>query len=341
MLIKQQALASYLAKKLADLYIIIGQDSFLLNNAADSIKLAWRPQNKEDYEEIILSINHPADWGQLHGEVNSYSLFAHSVLIDVRYEKKLLEPAGKEFFSDYIQDPNARCLLLVRAPNLPLKQLQWLTQHNNVHVIQIHPFTSSEMQHWIRQRLQERGLQFDQQILSLIHQYTQGNMLACAQVITKLELIAEQNRVLTVEIVKEQLINQCDYQLFELADACLSCSAEKAIQILRHAYNTKTEPTLILWLLTQEIRQLIQLIELIEQSVPFNTACNQLKIWSQRTSIYQLALKKLKLDHLLSLLQFCKLIDERIKSNPKSPIWHALELVALSLCLGKQVGYCA
>ncbi len=166
-------------------------------------------------------------------------------------------------------------------------------------------------------------------------------MLACDQVITKLELITEQDGVLTSEMVREQLVDQCDYQLFDLANACLSRSADKAIQILRHAYNTKTEPTLILWLLTQEIRQLIQLVELIGQSVPFNTACNQLKIWSQRSRLYQTALKKANLDILQSLLQFCKLTDERIKSNQNSQIWHALELITLSLCLGKQVGCCA
>ncbi|KTC95489.1 DNA polymerase III subunit delta [Legionella feeleii] len=341
MLIKQQALTSHLAKKISGLYLVIGQDCFLLNSTADSIKQAWCPQNKDDYEETTLPINNPTDWKQLDEEANSYSLFAHKVLIDVRYEKKTLDPAGKEFLSNYIQNMNPRCLILIRAPNLPLKQLQWLTSHDNAHIVQVFSFDNSEMQHWIKQRLQANGLTFDQQIPSLIHQYTQGNMLACAQVITKLQLIAEQNCVLTSEIVREQLVDQCDYQLFDLADACLSCSAERALQILRHAYNTKTEPTLILWLLTQEIRQLIQLIELVDQSVPFNTACNQLKIWSQRSRLYQTALRQASLDNLQSLLQFCKLTDERIKSNQSGQIWHALELITLSLCLGKQVGCCA
>ncbi|WP_232220545.1 hypothetical protein [Legionella tunisiensis] len=129
----------------------------MLNNAANSIKQAWYPPNKDDYEESILPINNPTDWEQLSEEANSYSLFAHNVLIDVRYEKKTLDPAGKEFLSNYIQNMNPRCLLLVRAPNLPLKQLQWLTPHNNAHIVQVFPFGNSEMLYWIKQRLQEKN----------------------------------------------------------------------------------------------------------------------------------------------------------------------------------------
>lgn len=88
MLIKQQALTSHLAKKISGLYLIIGQDCFLLNSTADSIKKVWCPPNKDDYEETTLPINNPTDWERLDEEANSYSLFAHKVLIDVRYEKE-------------------------------------------------------------------------------------------------------------------------------------------------------------------------------------------------------------------------------------------------------------
>ncbi len=339
MLIKQQALASQLQKKLAAVYILIGQDHYLLNKAAESIKLAWQAANTNESEETILPIDTPSDWTLLAAKANSYSLFSSSTLIDIRYEKKSLEPKAKEFLTHYLQDVNPSSLLLLRAPNLTTKPLQGLIDHDCLQVVQANPLNELAMQNWIATQLQQKALQFEPQIPALISQYTQGNMLACAQVIEKLALIANEDTVFTIKLVQEQLVDQCDYQLFELADACLAPNPAKALQLLRHACNGKVEPSLILWLLTQEIRLLIQLIELTNyQSLSFNAACSQLKIWPQRAKLYQLAVKKAELTRLLPLLQFCKTIDERIKSNQTKQIWQALEQIALSLCLAKQVG---
>ncbi len=335
MLIKSQALASYLRQALKALYILIGQDHFLLNEAAESIKLAWR-KNEEDYEESVLTIEDPKDWALLAEKSNSYSLFANYQLIDIRYEKKTLDNSGKEFLKRYLENRNPHCLLLLRAPQLGHKQLQNFIACETAQVVQATSLNKLVMQNWITEQLQKRSLSFEQQVPELIWQYTQGNMLACAQVIEKLDLAKEEGQRLTVTIVKEQLVDQCDYQLFELSEACLSSNADKAIHLLQYAQHTKAEPTLVLWLLTQEIRKLIQLFELTQQALPFNEACNKLKIWSERKKLYQLVLKKVALQELLHLLQFCKIIDERIKSNQSKQVWQALEQVALSLCLPKR-----
>lgn len=337
MLIKQQALSTYLEKHpLPAIYILLGQDHFLLTEAANNIKQAWRKKDSEA-DETILHITGPSDWTLLNEKANSYSLFASNLLIDVRYEKQTLETAGKNFLDAYLKNINTSCLLLIRAPQLSMKQVQNFTNNNSVHVIQLFSLDASAMQHWIKEQLKQKGFSFATEIPSLIHQYTQGNMLACAQALEKISLVAD-DATLTEALVKEQLVNQCDYQLFELSEACLLKNSNRAIQHLRHANNSGTEPTLILWLLAQEIRLLIQLIELNEQSIPFATACSQLKIWSQRARLYQSALRSAKKEHLLRLLQFCKKTDERIKSSYNSQIWPSLEQIALSICLDKQVG---
>ncbi|MBA2710441.1 MAG: DNA polymerase III subunit delta [Tatlockia sp.] len=339
MLIKQQALSSHVRQKLVSIYIIFGQDNFLLNEAAESLKLTWKKNHNQEVEESTISINNPSDWALIKEEANSYSLFSKATLIDIRYEKKTLEAAAKEFLNSYSEKPNSSCLLILRAPNLPLKQLQPFSNQNNLNLIQALPLPGLALQNWIIEQLKNKILKFEPEIPALIHQYTQGNMLACAQVLEKLALIAEEDTLLTTEIVKEQLVDQCDYQLFELADACLTENSEKVIQLLRHAYHTKVEPSLILWLLAQEIRLLLQLKELtLEQATPFNTMCSQLKIWPQRAKLYQSCINKIELATLMQLLQFCKKIDERIKSTQNNQIWQALEQIALSISLNKQVG---
>jgi DNA polymerase-3 subunit delta len=159
-------------------------------------------------------------------------------------------------------------------------------------------------------------------------------MLACAQVIEKIALSNTSNSRINSQQALEHLSDQCDNSLFELVDACLLGQADTAIHILRQSANNKTEATLVLWMLTQEVRILLQLSYLAHQKLDFKKACNQLKIWPQRTSLYQLSIKRLHGPVLEKLLHYCKSIDEQIKSNLNTQVWNSLEKLSLSLCLG-------
>ncbi len=332
MLIKYQALIPHLQKKMHAMYVLVGADQYLLNDAALSIKKAWAKVGETDTK--IIHINGTNDWTHLQEEANSYSLFAEHVLIDARLDKKTLDSAGKAKLTQYLQQANPRCLILLHASAVPIKSLQWLVSHAQVVVVQLVPLAESALKQWIATQFTQRSISFSADVPSLIHQYSQGNMLACAQNIEKLALISDDTSVLSAEIARTQLIDQCEFQLYELADACHAADSSKAIHLLRLACHHRAEPTLILWLLTQEIRQLMKLSLLLKHGVILSTACDQLKIWPQRVTSYGMSLKRLANTDLRQLLHESKRLDERIKTSQSHQVWHGLEQLALSLCLG-------
>ena len=86
MQIKQQALAQQLKNKIAPLYVIIGQDNYLIEDALIAIKTAVKKSN--EFDEKILSIQSTEDWITFTEEANSYSLFSETVLLNVFFDKK-------------------------------------------------------------------------------------------------------------------------------------------------------------------------------------------------------------------------------------------------------------
>lgn len=330
MLIKYPALLAQLKKNIKAIYILTGTEPYLLNETVLQIKTAWRLRGESD--EKILSIHTPTDWNMLPEEANSYSLFTELMLLDIRFDKKTIDATAKNMFNHYLQDSNSRCLIIIQAPLVPAKQWQWLSNHEQAVVVQIAPLSKPALQAWIATQLKARSIQHHIEVPSLIHEYSQNNMLACAQLIEKLALVYNEATELTIHDVKEHLVDQCEFQLYELADACLSSNAAKAIHLLRYAHNTKVEPTLILWLLTQEIRQLIQLSSLLKQGTTLENACNDLKIWTSRASLYGKTLARLPLSTLYQLLHHCKQLDDRIKTSQDNQIWNTFETMALSLC---------
>ncbi|KTD34162.1 DNA polymerase III, delta subunit [Legionella moravica] len=334
MQIKHQLLKQQIQKKLDPVYVLTGQDNYLIEDSLNSIKSSIKTMH--DCDEKIISIQSSEDWNTVMEEANSYSLFSDTILLNILYDKKSIDATGKKILTAYLNAINPRCFIIIRAPNIPAKQLTWLSNHNQVLVVVAYPLSSDAMKSWIQSQFKLNSLNSTPQIADLIYQYTQGNMLACAQVIEKIALCNPPGSQITDQLALEHLFDQCDYSLYELVDACLQGQADKAIQILRQAVNSKSEPTLILWMLTQEIRLLLQLSSLIRLGAHIKNACSELKIWAQRVNLYQLAIKRFDEMHLQQLLCYCKAIDEQIKSSLNTQVWNSLEKLTLSLSLGTQ-----
>src|SRR3990167_866851 len=181
MLIKQTALPGLINKTLNPIYVLIGTDDYLLNETATHIKSTW--QKKHNSEEKRLVLNQAADWNMLLEEAQSYSLFFDALLIDATMEKKSLAAEGKAVLDHYLKSINPLCLMLIRAPLLTTKPLQWLSRHPQVTVVHITSLTAPALIQWISQQLHQFGLQHTPEIPPLMYQYTQGNQQATAQLL--------------------------------------------------------------------------------------------------------------------------------------------------------------
>jgi len=337
MLIKQSGLNFNLGKKFPALFFLTGQEPYQLNKFAEHIKLMWATQHETELDGKTIYISSASDWTSLNDEANSYSLFSSKVFIDVRFDKKSLDAPAKAFLEQYLKHPNTECLIVFRTPELTLKALQSFTNHEAVHVIAIGKPDKATTIKWINEQLNKSYQHVDPEIAGIIYQYNESNLLGCAQLVDKLAIIAEPDERLTMDSVQDHLVNQCNYSLFELADACLNGDQIKAIQLLRQSQGNKTEPTLILWLLTQEIRLLMQLCNLSKQ-MPIRDAASQLKIWAQRIRLYQQAVTRFDAELLSHLLRYCNKLDMGIKTGQTKQIWQSFEQLAMSVCTGKQVG---
>src|SRR5580704_17677483 len=186
MQIKQQMLTQQLQKNIAPCYVLIGQEYYLLEQSVMAIKSAIK--KSYDCDEKIISVESPNDWAHVAEEANSYSLFSDTLLLHIFFDKKSIEASGKKILTEYLKTVNSRCFVIIRAPNLSAKQLQWLCHHEHVVVVVAYPLNIESMKHWIKNQFKQNALGFEHQVPDLIYNYTQGNMLACAQVVEKIIL---------------------------------------------------------------------------------------------------------------------------------------------------------
>ena len=330
MIIKEYDLEQHLHPLNSMLYLVFGSDTYLLNQASMRIKQVYSANQETDTQ--TLHLNKSITWTDVIQQANSYSLLADQVFIDVRYTQKSFDASAKSLILSYLEKPNPKSLILIRAPEVPSKALSWLANQQKALLIQVSALSPKLLQNWIIKQLKQYELRFEHKVPFIIQQHTQNNMHACAQIIEKLCLVCEPNDIITTNFVLKYLDDQSEYPNYELTEACLTADLSKAIQRLRQAQNHHTEPTLILWFLTQEIRQLIALQHQLKQNNNIQQACQALKIWPSRVGNYAQGVKRLSYDKLLTLLQLAQRIDQNLKSYQSQSIWTDLEQLIILMC---------
>lgn len=331
MILKYPLLAQHLKKNCAPVYLITGEETFLCQQASMIIKQAWQEKVQHDTETTLIVVQNAEDWAESFVEANTYALFTRHRLLDIRFEKKTLERDSKQWIEAYASEPNPRCLVLIQAPALSAKALNPLPQHPKLVHIPITPLRAQGLRQFIINDLNQHHLRYEPDVPELIFQYNQNHVLACHQIIEQLSLVHSSPEPLTAQTVKAYLQDQGQFVLYDLGDAILAGQGRQAHYILGRLLQAQTEPILILWCITQELRKLIQLQHLTQQSTPFAAACQQLNIWSQKVTLYQQAYQRLTLDKLYSMLRHCQHIDTQLKTTQQKSTWNDIECLVLEL----------
>ena len=338
MLIKQNGFNLTLTPQLPSLFVLNGPELFLVERFKQQFKHAWLKNNTDPVEYQRLNIVQTQDWQQLTSAFGNYSLFSSITVLDVVYDKKNLDKEAKLVLLDYLERADPACLLLLHLPQATNASLKFLADTPRAALTSVKIPDRSVVMRWISDELRAEYKQIMQTLPGLIYQYTQGNLLASAQVIQKIKLSETNTDNLTEKAVLIQLENQCQYQLYELSDTCLMGDASKALLVFRYALENRLERTLLLWIIAQEIRLLMQLHEFKTQANNhWQSAIKQLKIWPSRAHFYQNALQRLDQATLTTLLSWCSKLDQLIKTSQTNQLDNDFELLIVSLCLGKDM----
>ena len=311
-------------------FILHGDEPFLMTHYADQILSAY---NKRSFEIHRITIESNNDWQQIAELSSTYSLFSDNQLFDCRYNKESIDAQGKKVLCNYLELASIDCLLLLRAPKL--KQTTFLKKYDKIYaLIKAWPLKDQALIQWIRQRLNQENLQTSHEGYRLIADFTEGNLLACDQAIEKLSLLHEPGQ-LSLQEIESTLSMEARYDIFKLADSCLAGDL-KATQILHALQRQGIEPTLILWSLCKELRLLIKLHWLVQQSNPFTKAFQTLRLWDSKKSLYQHAYQRLSLEDCYQLLQRARRIDDCIKGLSPLNSWQQLHELCHALSYGSQ-----
>ncbi len=295
--------------------IIYGEEPLYVQLALDSLRAFLKSNDYLQRDRIEVDGNYK--WQDLEMETAAGSLFADRRIIELNVPTAKFGRDGGAFIQQWLKrqhDLPPEICIIILCEKIEFKQTKskWF-QAIEAHglAVQSKNITGQNLIGWCQNKAKEIDLVLDNEAATLLAERVEGNLLAASQELEKLNLLFA-GQTLTAQHINDSVADQAHYQLFALASAMLNGRVQYALQILNRLRQSGLDQTVILWLLSKELRQLIELSEK-QQTQNLGQVFKQLHIWQSRQTEYSAALNRHNLAELQSLLSVALEIDLNIK----------------------------
>jgi DNA polymerase-3 subunit delta len=329
-------LAGTLARTLAPVYLVAGEEPLLIQEALDAIRAAAREQGYAERE--VLDAERGFDWQRLLETVNTPSLFAPRRMVELRLSAAP-DATGAKTLQALVKSPAPDVLLIVSAGKLDsrARNAAWYGALDAAGVsLYLWPIKPEERPAWIAARLRAAGLNADPDAVRLIAERTEGNLLAAAQEVEKLVLLSPGDRIGVAE-VGSAVADSAHYEVFGWINTVMAGDARAAVRGLRGLRNEGVEALAILGVLAAGLRQLVAATRNYARSHNATTAVEAAGIFRANQPAFARATARATPRQVLGWLRRCARIDALVKSGAQAAAWEDLLTLTLAL-VGAKTG---
>ena len=324
-------LRQHLARTLAPVYLVAGDEPLLVDECVAAIAAAAQEQG---YERHRREVESGFDWHGLHADLHAPSLFSPRALYELRLQTGKPGDAGGKLLTQIAQTPPRETILVIIAGKLDksAQEAAWVKAITAAGVfVPIWPLDSARLPAWIGARLRAAGVKAEAGVAEALAYHMEGNLLACAQEIDKLALLFGSVPV-TPAAVAECLSDSSRFSVYHWVDACLAGDAGDMLRKFARVRGDGTDAVLMLWALTRELRQLSAIALRVARGASPAAAMQAARVWGQRQPMVTRALKRLPWRDCAHLLTRAAAVERVVKGQAPGDRWQELELLALACC---------
>lgn len=277
------------ATALKPVYLIAGDEHLLVIEAADALRSRARALGYSERE--IHDVDSKFDWNDLARSGAAMSLFASQRLIELRLPTGKPGTEGSAAIQEWCERAPADCVLLITCMQWAKKQEgKWTQAVDRCGVfLVLWPLKPDELPAWVQSRAASRSVQLTADAVDALVRRTEGNLLACAQEIDKLALLANGRRIDEREL-EDLVADSARFDVFRMVEAAFAGDGARARRMLASLRAEGEAPaTLMAWLLSslQAATRLSQLPR-AQQSGAFRNE----GIWGTRDAAFRKALAR-------------------------------------------------
>lgn len=331
MRLKIEQLGTHLARSLAPVYVVSGDEPLQSIEALDAIRATARQQGFG--ERVVMRAERTFDWDELAAHSDSLGLFADKRIIELHLSSLKIGQEGSAALVRYTQRLSEDNLLLLSCGKLDASvgKSKWVKALDAAGVVlQVWPMTGRGLKQWVEKRASAMGLRLDSEASAVLAERIEGNLVLCVQELKKLQLISGEDTV-GVEDVVASVADCARYSVYEAVDSALAGDARRAIRVVRSLKEEGVEGTVLLWALARELRTLTAIATDVANGVPIEQALREHGVWQKRAATVRAALDRHEPHAWLGLMSMTRNIDLQLKRGAAKLAWDALERLTLGM----------
>ncbi len=331
--ISSDDLARHLTAGLKPLYVVMGDALLLAVEAADSIRLAARNAGYAERETFV--VEQYFKWAELQNSAQSMSLFSERKVIDIRIPTGKPGLEGGQALQNYTANLSPDILTLISLPKLDstgLKSKWFAALQAQAVIVSADDIPRHALPAWLAGRLRRQGQSSDTATLEFLADKSEGNLLAAFQEVQKLALLYPAG-VLSFEQVKDVVMDVSRFDITKLSEAMLTGNTARFARILDGLQAEGTATVLVLWAMTEDIRKLGKVLQILQRGGNVNSAIREARIWGANVGLIENATRRIKLPHINAAIQHAGRVDKTIKGLRQGDVWD--ELLQLGLRFSK------
>jgi len=314
--------------------LLNGNEPLLIEEALDEARQVLREFGFS--ERLKYQLETGFDWTQLTGAGQAMSLFAERRIIEFRVPKTLGAP-GTKAITEYCQSPADDDILIIIMPGLDKRQrsAKWVSAIESVGwIADGYDIPIQQFPTWLKKRLQSRALRVENGVIELMCEQLEGNVMAAAQEVDKLQVLAKDGAV-TLKLVNESLADQARFDVYALSDGCLLGDFNRVLRIKNRLQSEGVEPVIVVWALVREIRVLAAIAAGLNAGQNRSMLFKQHRIWNKREPAINAALNRLSSHACYQALEQAAHLDQTVKGQRYSEVgsvWYQIEQLCAKLC---------
>jgi DNA polymerase-3 subunit delta len=328
-------LPDQLARGLAALYVVVGDEPLAAQEAGDAIRAAARAAGHS--ERNVYTVQGRYNWQSIFASGDNLSLFAERRLTEIRVPSGKPGVDGAKALEAYAASLPADTLTLISLPGLDWKAMKsrWFSALAAAGVVvEARPIERAQLPAWIDRRLAKQGLRADRAALEFLADQVEGNLLAAQQEIDKLALLLPAGMV-TLADVEHAVVDVSRLEADALQDALYAGDGARFAQIVTDLKDAGEAVSAILWQVSSAVQLLLRLKLAVAQGDSLSGLVRAL--WGrdkQRAPQIERAVKRLGLAQVETALADLALIDRQAKGQERvGDPWDTLLRMGLTLAI--------
>jgi len=336
--LKPEAVAARSGDPLRPVYLIAGPETLRVLEAADAVRQQARAQGIGE-REVFDADGRDFDWHQLDASFNAPSLFSAQRLIEVRLPSGKPGKDGADVISRFCANPPGDVVLLITAGEWSKAHHgKWADAISQVGVIAVAwAIKPHELPGWIESRLRTRGVRAERDAVQALAERVDGNLLAAAQEIDKLALLAE-GQTLTAVQMDALVADAARYDVFRLTDAMLGGQGP---QVSRMLAGLRAEGDVVAGLMPMIVKELLRTAALARVQAQGGNLAAEMKaqgVWESKQAPFKRALQRhASPQRWERFVVEASRIDRIAKGRAAGDAWVALERLLLAIAEARAV----